>query len=455
MLLEQLIEMKWNPNNREWFESKGYIFTKYRSPILVRAHDLSEKCNKKVDIKCDYCGKTTNRAFSDYTDSLKECVVKRDSCMKCKPLKNKEVYNLLYGVDHQSQVPLIKEKMASAQRLDYEFVKNEFESVGYQLISKQYKNAKQPLEFICDIHKNEGTQRLEYSNFQQGRRCQYCNMDERRVEIKEKYKTIVERKNFTFIDVAFKGYKTQKIVLEIVCNIHFKKGSQFVLSSNFEKQSGCKYCGREKQGVSKRAKIEDVESIFLDRGYDLIKDFEYKSNKTELNYICLKHIELGIQITDYANISRAKTCRSCIFESITGENHYLWKGGVSPLHNYLRCKIGDWKKESLKLHNYRCVISGKKGKLVVHHLVSFSAILRETMDELMLGYFNIGKYSNEELDFITKLFLDKHSKYGYGVPLYSEIHDLFHSVYGRGDTTLGHFEEFKERYITGEFKEVS
>ena len=455
MLLEQLIELSWSVNNKVWLESKGYIFTKYRGIILVRAHDLSESCNKKVDIQCDYCGEKTTRCYSDYTISIKENVVKKDSCMKCKPIKVKEAYNILYGVDHQSQVPSIIEQIASSNRLSYEFIKNEFKKADFKLMTKEYINAKQSLEFICNIHEDEGIQTLDYSNFKQGRRCQYCNMDIRRIKLKEKYKKIVENKNFTFVDVHFDGYHSKKMKIEVVCKIHFDKGNQFVTPTNFNKQSGCKFCGREKQGIGRRIDILTVEKAFINRNYNVINVIDYKGNSTKLDFVCNKHLEDGIQTTTYAGVKKSQTCKSCVYEGITGENHYLWKGGISPLHNYLRCKIGEWKKESLRLNNYQCEISGIKGKLVVHHLVSFSQILNETLEELGYGYSTIGEYTDEELKLITNNFLIKHDEYGYGITLSTKIHDTFHSVYGRGDTTKEQFSEFKENYIAGKYKEVS
>lgn len=52
----QKVEMKWSTSNREWYESKGYVFTQYRGVFVVSAEDLSPTSKCKVKTTCDYCG---------------------------------------------------------------------------------------------------------------------------------------------------------------------------------------------------------------------------------------------------------------------------------------------------------------------------------------------------------------------------------------------------------------
>jgi len=56
MLITKTVIMKWHSINKEWYEDKGYIFTKYRDQFEVRVEDLQEGSNAKVDIQCDGCG---------------------------------------------------------------------------------------------------------------------------------------------------------------------------------------------------------------------------------------------------------------------------------------------------------------------------------------------------------------------------------------------------------------
>jgi hypothetical protein len=58
-----------------------------------------------------------------------------------------------------------------AKKLTYEFVKSSFESEGYILLSKEYRNSKQKLNYICPKgHRHS----ICWDNWKQGQRCFYC-----------------------------------------------------------------------------------------------------------------------------------------------------------------------------------------------------------------------------------------------------------------------------------------
>lgn len=60
-----------------------------------------------------------------------------------------------------------------SKKLDYEYVKNEIESIGYKLLSKEYINAKSGLLIECD--KGHITNTLTWNNFKRGERCKCCS----------------------------------------------------------------------------------------------------------------------------------------------------------------------------------------------------------------------------------------------------------------------------------------
>lgn len=56
MLLTKNIKIKWNPSNRKWFESKGYIFTKWKDEFEIKVEDLTKGSQQHVNVQCDECG---------------------------------------------------------------------------------------------------------------------------------------------------------------------------------------------------------------------------------------------------------------------------------------------------------------------------------------------------------------------------------------------------------------
>lgn len=451
MLKDQSIEVCWGATNRKWYENKGYSFTKYRGKMMVKAKDLPPMSNKKVIVTCDYCGEDSVKTFSDYTVSC-QSVVKKDACKDCKTLKSSESVTMTYGVGHQSQLDWVIAKISEAERLSIEEVRKVFNDRNCELISEIYKNAKESLNYKCLSHPKE-IQVGTLDNFKTKKyACDQCAEEGSIAKLTNTYSKIVESKGLKLINVFKSNNYTY---LEIYCSKHNEISK--VLASNAKKSKCmCRSCIYESISEQTRHDLDYVSTLFKTKSYELLNVEDYKNNISELKYICDKHVEVGVQTTNLANVSSATTCRKCKYESISKENHYLWKGGVSPLHNHLRDKINVWKRDSLIAHDFKCVVTSINSKdLVVHHTYNFAKILDETLADLSLDYReSISKYTYEELNSIEKVLLEKHYTYGLGVPVLSEIHNLFHQLYGKADNTIEQFEEFKDRYINGEFKEV-
>lgn len=192
---------------------------------------------------------------------------------------------------------------------------------------------------------------------------------------------------------------------------------------------------------------EFVNSVFQERGLILLDD--YVNSNLPLQYICQEHIYKGIQKNTFAHILSGQGCRYCGRESVSGENHYNWNGGVTTLNIYLRDKLRDWVKKSLEDSNYTCEISGIKGDtLNVHHKDSFSVMMYEALSELNLECKKVDLYTKDELYLITQNILNKHTENG--AVLAKPIHKLFHKIYGTYDNTKEQYEEFKYRYYNYE-----
>lgn len=179
----------------------------------------------------------------------------------------------------------------------------------------------------------------------------------------------------------------------------------------------------------------------------------YKDSNEKLIFHCEKHGDFKISWSEM--YSGKHGCKKCAIDKNKGENSWNWKGGISSLHDYLRHKIIDWKKESIRSCNYKCIITNANKNKIIHHLYSFDRILQETVEIVNLPiYQEINMYTQEELKLIEDTCLKLHYKHGLGVCLEKEIHNLFHRIYGHGNNTPEQFYEFKQRYYLGEFDTV-
>lgn len=117
--------------------------------------------------------------------------------------------------------------------------------------------------------------------------------------------------------------------------------------------------------------------------------------------------------------------------NFSGENNPTWRSDLTKEEraansdrNY-NPEYQNWRKEVFERDNWNCQITGikknRKNRLNAHHLFSW-------VDNLNLR-FDVNN----------------------GISLIEEIHDLFHTLYGKGLNTKEQFLEFKTRYDNGEF----
>jgi len=263
-------------------------------------------------------------------------------------------------------------------------------------------------------------------------------------------KTLFEVRGYELISTEYKGCKVK---LEFICKKHIEDDIQLVNLDKFiNRNQGCNKCGYERVAeFQTKHTIKEAKEKFNKRGYDLLST-TYKTNKEYLFYNCRKHPSDKPKKITMDNFLKGKGCASCGGERIDyskrnyskGSENAMWKGGITPLHNYLRDKISQWKIDSFKKYNYKCDITSKTKNKIVHHHYNFSGILKETMDTLNLPIYDvINLYTNKELENITQKCIELHYKYGLGVCLCESEHILFHSMYGSHDNTEQQYNEFK------------
>ena len=121
--------------------------------------------------------------------------------------------------------------------------------------------------------------------------------------------------------------------------------------------------------------------------------------------------------------------------------------GYESLKKLLRARTWNWKQDSMKACNYRCVLTEDKN-FHIHHLYGFSDIFNIFVDKNNLTEAKITSYSFEELEDICNEFVQFHDTYPLGVCVREDLHVLFHTIYGKHNNTPEQWDEFVDLYKT-------
>ncbi|TVY09955.1 DUF7487 domain-containing protein [Paenibacillus cremeus] len=170
IILPQMVKVKWHNFNREWYESKGYVYTGHLKEFEVPVYDLIEGSHQKVRIKCDYCDKEFSRTFKDHNLIRKNSVIDKDACFKCGNIKSMESSQLLYGVNSAAQLPKAKEKRkrtclkkyGTESPLSNETVRNKINNTVIELygVSNQFQREEVKEKSKQTLLKNYGATNL-------------------------------------------------------------------------------------------------------------------------------------------------------------------------------------------------------------------------------------------------------------------------------------------------------
>ena len=90
MLVSKEVQVKWGNRNKNWYENKGYIFTKQNDEFVCKAEDIYPNSKMKVLVECDYCHKIYERQYDLHINSLDDCCKECKSIKISKSLKSKE-----------------------------------------------------------------------------------------------------------------------------------------------------------------------------------------------------------------------------------------------------------------------------------------------------------------------------------------------------------------------------
>lgn len=233
MIVTKEVEVKWTNRNKEWYQSKGYQFTKLRDKFMVKTSDLTVGASNKVEVKCDYCGITKVKPYFKYVSSHENADTK-DACSKCRGVKAKETMIDKYGENYKSK--FVSE---STTKHSLDFIRNEFKQRGYLLISTKYKGNKSKLAYRCERHP-EVVQYIRYNDLQQGHGCAECAKEIKPVNALtyDFVKSEFEKRGYELISTKYKDNKTK---MSYRCKKH-PEIIQKIKYNVLQQGCGCRFC---------------------------------------------------------------------------------------------------------------------------------------------------------------------------------------------------------------------
>jgi len=370
------------------------------------------------------------KKISPNIEILSDKYINSDTKLKCRCLIDNYQWEMVWG-------SLLRGRgchVCSGRVLTTELIKNKLAIVhpNTEIISGEWVNSSSKFTCRCKIDGYEWNTRWE--TLEIGAGCPKCS---RRAKL-----TIEECRERLFIinpniEIISNNYNNNNTKLQCKCKIDEHEWE--TTWANLQNRAVCPICSSRRKEYTIDEIKEKLKAI--NPNIEILSSV-YVKTEENLKYRCL--IDNYEWEQTWKALRHGAGCPRCFINSVTGENNWNWKGGISSLNAYLRSKIIEWKKESMRESKYRCVITGERFN-EIHHIYSFDLIVEEVLKETNIPiYQEINQYTSEELDLLEKTCLAVHYIHGLGVCLTKEIHTKFHKLYGAGGNTPEQWDEFKE-----------
>jgi len=135
----------------------------------------------------------------------------------------------------------IQKKYGDSRRYNYAYIKNFFERNDCKLISKEYKNSKQLLSYVCSCG---NVAKISFNKFQIGHRCMKCKGTPRFTY--EYVKSEFKKRGCVLLS---KEYKGNSFHLDYICDCGNKSKITF---QHFKEGNRCSKCGAVRKRQTRR-----------------------------------------------------------------------------------------------------------------------------------------------------------------------------------------------------------
>ncbi len=230
-----------------------------------------------------------------------------------------------------------------SKKLTYEFVKSNFESRNYRLLSETYVGNNQKLRYICP---NGHEHSIMWHNFRTGHGCPYCAGTARHTL--EFVKGQFKKENYILLEEKYFNCETR---MSYIC----PNGHKHKINWHEWKQGNrCPYCS----GVFKK-NIDFIRRSFAKEGYILLST-RYAGNNQKLKYICSKGHRHSIAWTSWQQGVRCFYCSHIVpltigvlKEKFKSEGHVLLNETYKNGYQRLDCVCPDGHKYKISWNEWR------------------------------------------------------------------------------------------------------
>ena len=208
-----------------------------------------------------------------------------------------------------------KESYSQKRRLSYEYVSQQFYLRGYNLLSENYSNCYQLLQFECNLHPGV-VQEISWAKFQSGGGCHLCVLERIRDARALSYEYVQNefaKKGYTLLDGTYKNAHEK---MAFVCKKH-PETIQYISYNQLQQGSGCKVCHNYK-----RYSYAEVKDIFNSLEYDLLES-TYQRYDKKMKYVCRKHPN-EIQEITLSSILHGGRCKYCTGKGTSYPEQFLY-----------------------------------------------------------------------------------------------------------------------------------